>query len=70
MVGVDVHDVVELGHRPVRPEHALSTEVNRILGAQPFEVRPMRVLLEQRRLGHVQRLQRQVVGIGQQRRVY
>ena len=41
---------------------ALGREVHRVLGPQPLEVGPMRVGLEQRGLGRVQRLERRGVG--------
>ena len=40
MIGLDVHDVVVFGHRPVRPEHAVLAVMHRVFLAQPVEIRP------------------------------
>ena len=47
MVGLDVHDVVVFGHRPIRPEHAVLAVMHRLFPAQPVEIRPERIGLEQ-----------------------
>ena len=47
VVGVDCHDVVELGHRPVWTDAAFSAVVDRILAPQAFEKEPDGILLEQ-----------------------
>ena len=42
MIGLDVHDVVVFGHRPIRPEHAVLAVMHRVFPAQPVEIRPER----------------------------
>ena len=54
VVGLDVHDVVVFGHRPIRPEHAVLAVVHRVFPAQPVEIRPERVGLEQLRIADVE----------------
>ena len=54
MVGLDVHDVVVFGHRPIRPEHAVLAVMHRVFPAQPVEIRPERVGLEQLRMADVE----------------
>src|SRR6476661_5144834 len=54
MVGLDVHDVVVFGHRPIRPEHAVLAVMHRVFAAQPVEIRPERVGLEQLRMADVE----------------
>jgi hypothetical protein len=53
VVRIDVHDVFELRHRPIRAERALGTVVHRGFLAKPFEVAVLQIVLEQRRLGDV-----------------
>ena len=76
MVGLDRHDVVVPGDRPVGPELALGGVVDRVLVAQPLEERPHGVgpepfaeadvdLVERRRIGFVSRgLQRADIAVG------
>jgi hypothetical protein len=47
MVHLDLHDVLVLGHRPVRPEAAVLAVVDRLIATQPLEVVADRVVLEQ-----------------------
>ena len=58
VVGVHGHDVVELGHRPIRSELVLRREVDRILLPQPLEERPDGVVAEALRHGRIDRLDR------------
>src|SRR3546814_16432882 len=49
VVGVDSHDIVELGDRPVRPNIAFAAIVDRLLFAQPVKIQADRVLLKKTR---------------------
>ena len=51
VVGVHRHDVVVLGHRPVRPELMLGGVVHRVFFAQALEIRPHRIGAEKLRIG-------------------
>jgi len=62
MVGLDVHDVVVAGDRPVRPEHRVLAVMHRILAAQPVEIRPEGIGLEQLGMAGIVVRQRQCVG--------
>jgi hypothetical protein len=62
VVGLDVHDVVVSGHRPVWTEHAVPGVVNRLLLAQPVEIRPERIGAEQLGIAGVEFTERQRVG--------
>ena len=57
------HDVVELGHRPVRPELAFRAVVDRRLLAQALEEAPMGVLLKEVGVGDVDLFERDRVGV-------
>ena len=58
MTGINRHDVVVLGDRPVRAEHAVLAIVDRVLLAQPFEVGPELVVLEQGGVADVELIER------------
>ena len=55
---LDRDDVVELRYGPVRPELTVGAPVHRVLVAQPFEVAPQRVRLEQFGVRHVDPVER------------
>ena len=58
VVGLDVHDVVVLGHRPVRTEQAAAAVVDRRFLAQALEVGPEGVVAEQFGIADVEVLER------------
>jgi hypothetical protein len=62
VIGLDMHDVLVLGHRPVRTDAAQGTVVDRRFLAQPFEIRPHRIRAEQLRTAHVDVLERHRIG--------
>ena len=62
MVGIDRHDVVVLGHRPVRAEHAVLAVVDRVFLAQPLEVGPELVSFEQFGIADVEFVERHRIG--------
>ena len=64
VVGVDRHDVVVFGDRPIGPELVLLRVVNRIFGAQSLKHRPVGIGLEEGRLGWVQLIQRRCIDQG------
>ena len=62
MVGLDVHDVVVFGHRPVRPEHAVLAVMDRVFLAQPVEIRPERIGAKQFGIAGIELLERDRIG--------
>ena len=64
IIGVDGHDVLVAGHRPIGPELAVVAPVHRRLAPQAFEVGPEAVGQEQVRITGVKIFQRHRVGIG------
>ena len=56
VIRVGMHDVGELRQRPIRAELTLRAVMHRRFVAQPLEIRPHRVGLEQRRVTDVDRL--------------
>src|ERR1700737_1769759 len=63
MMGLDVHDVVVFCHRPVRPEHAVLAVMHGVFLAQPIEIRPEGIGLEQLGLAYVDIRQRDGIGL-------
>src|ERR1700704_2408215 len=63
MVSLDVHDVVVLCHRPVRPEHAVLTVMHGIFLAQPVEIRPEGIGPEQLGMADVDITKRNGIGL-------
>jgi hypothetical protein len=57
VVGVDEHDVVEFGYRPVGAELFAIDKVNRVFRAQALKTGPVALLLEQRAGTGVQLMQ-------------
>jgi hypothetical protein len=57
------HDVVVARHGPVGPEFAVAAEVHRRLVAQALEPRPVSVRLEQERIGDIDVLEGDGVGV-------
>src|SRR5215216_817292 len=47
VIGVDMHDVVIFGHRPIGLDRRVGAVMHRLLLAQPLEPRPQRIVLEQ-----------------------
>src|SRR5258708_39406768 len=43
MIGLDVHDVVVFGHRPVGAEYTVLAVMHRLFLAQPVEIGPERI---------------------------
>ena len=58
---LDRHDVLELGHRPERPVHAVLAVMHRVLAAQTFEIRVIDVVLEQSRIADVDLIERSAI---------
>jgi hypothetical protein len=54
MIGLDLHDVVVFGHRPIWPEHRVLAVMHRRFPAQPVEIRPERIGLEQLGIGDIE----------------
>ena len=64
VIGVDRHDVVVFGDRPIGTELVFGAVMDRIFGAKALKDRPHGVGLEQRRLRRVELLKRQRIGLG------
>jgi hypothetical protein len=64
VIGVDGHDVVVPGDRPIGAELALGRQVDGIFGPQALEVPPHLIGLEQGRLGRIDLVQRRCIGQG------
>src|SRR5215813_2299571 len=62
VIGVDMHDVVVLDHRPVGLDPRVGAVMHRLFLAQPLEPRPQRVVLEQARRAGVKILEWRRVG--------
>ncbi len=62
-VGVDMHDVAILGHRPVAAHRAGGAEVHRLLVAQPLEIGPQRIGTEQLGMAGMKFRERRRVGL-------
>ena len=63
MVLLDLHDVVELGHRPKGAKQAVLAVVDRVFFTQPFEVTPMVVIHEQIGVADIDIFQGNGIGI-------
>ena len=63
LAGVDLHDVLVPGHRPVRAVHAVLAPVYRVVAAQALEIRIPDVILVQPRLAHVDLVERNRIGV-------
>ena len=53
-VGIDMHDVVVSGHRPVIADRAGRTEMDRLFGAQPLEIGPEGIGAEKLRIARME----------------
>ena len=62
VVGIDMHDVVVFGHRPIGLDRRVGAVVHRLFLAQPLEPRPQRVVLEQSWRTGMKILQRRRIG--------
>src|SRR6266481_3268059 len=62
MIGFDIHDIVVLGHRPIRAEYAVLGIVDRVFAAQAVEIGPMSVRAEQFRVAGIEIPKRQREG--------
>src|SRR5665213_3493097 len=62
MVGLDVHDVVVFGDRPIGSEHAVPAVMHRLLRAQPVEIRPERIGAKQLGIAGIELRQRERPG--------
>ena len=47
VIGIDMHDVVIFGDRPIGLDRRVGAIVHRLFLAQPLEPRPQRIVLEQ-----------------------
>ena len=63
VIGVDMHDVVVSGHRPIGLDRRVGAIMHRLFLAQPFEPGPQRVVLEQTRRAGMKILQRRRIGL-------
>jgi hypothetical protein len=63
VIGVDMHDVVVLGDRPIGLDRRVGAVVHRLFLAQPFEPRPQRVVLEQSWRARVKFAERRGIGL-------
>ncbi len=63
VVGIDMHDVVIFGHRPIGFDRRVGAVVHRLFLAQPFEPRPQRIVLEQPWRAGMKILQRRGIGL-------
>jgi hypothetical protein len=63
MIGLDMHDVVVLHHRPVRTELAVLAVVNRILFPQPLKIGPERIGAEKIGIAGIEVLKRRRIGL-------
>src|SRR5260370_29869684 len=63
MIGLDVHDVVVFCHRPVRPDPAVLAVMHGVFLAQPVEIRPEGIGLEQLGLADVDIIKRNGIGL-------
>src|SRR6476620_12273980 len=62
MIGLDLHDVVVFGHRPIGPEHAVVAAMNRVFLAQPVEIGPEWIGAKQFGIAGVELLEREGIG--------
>ena len=58
MVGIDSHDVVVPGDRPVRAEHAVLAVMDRVFPAQTIEIGPVCIGAEQLGIAGIELVQR------------
>ena len=58
MIGLDLHDVVVFGDRPIRPEHAVLAVMHGVFPAQPFEIGPERIGMKQFGIARIELLER------------
>ena len=63
VVGVDMHDVVVLGDRPIGLDRRIGAVMHRLFLAQPLEPGPQRVVLEQSWRTGMKILQRRRIGL-------
>jgi hypothetical protein len=62
VVGVDALDIVEACQRPIRTVVAIAAIVHGRVTAQPFEIRPMRVVFEEMNVADVEVVERHRFG--------
>ena len=63
VIGVDMHDVVVFGDRPIGLDRRVGAVMHRLFLAQPLEPGPQRIVLEQLRRAGMKILQRRGIGL-------
>jgi hypothetical protein len=58
MIGLDVHDIVVFGDRPIRPKHAVLAVMHGVFLAQPVEIGPERIGTKQFGIAGIELLER------------